>query len=201
MAKTIDYYLALQSPFAYLGHERLLEIAARHSATIHIRPVQLPKVFAATGGVPLPQRAPERRAYRLVELRRWRDHFGVPLNLEPRHFPTDERLAAGAVIALREAHGDAPALHLAGAILRAVWAEERDIADAETLAAIAEAQGLDAGWLLERAASEEMAERWEQNTQDAIARGVFGSPSYIYDDELFWGQDRLEFLERALARS
>lgn len=194
MAKTVEYYLSLQSPFAYFGHARLVQIAARHAAGIDIHPVNLPKVFAATGGVPLPQRAPERRAYRLVELARWRDYLRVPLNAQPKYFPVDERLAAGMVLAVRS-----DALGVAGAILRAVWAEERNIADAETLAAIAAEQDLDGAALLERAASEEMDERWEQETQDAIARGVFGSPSYIYRDELFWGQDRLDFLERALS--
>lgn len=198
MVESIEYYLSLQSPFAYLGHDRLVAMAARHAAPIVIHPVNLPKVFAATGGLPLPKRAPERRAYRLVELARWRDYLGLSLNPEPAHFPADERLAAGLVLAVREEGRDA--LRLAGAILRAVWAQERDIADRETLAGIAREQDLDGARLLERAAGDEMDERWEHETQDAIARGVFGSPSYIYRDELFWGQDRLDFLERALQR-
>jgi 2-hydroxychromene-2-carboxylate isomerase len=198
MAKTIDYYYALISPWTYLGGPRLEEIARRHGAAIAYKPVALGKVFPVSGGLPLAKRAPQRQAYRLVELARWRDFLGVPLNLKPRFFPADETLAAGMVIAARRQGLDCG--RLSNAILRGVWAEERDIADAATLKAIAAENALDGDALMAAAADPAVTAEYEANTQEAIDRGVFGAPSYVYKDELFWGQDRLDFLDRALAK-
>ena len=196
----IDYYFSLISPWTWLGAARLEAIAARHGAAIHPLPVDLGRVFPVSGGLPLAKRAPQRQAYRLVELARWRDHLKVPLNLHPRFFPANETQAAACVIAARIDHGDAAALGLAHAVLRAVWAEDRDIADPPTLAAVIAGRGLDAGALMARAARSDVAEARDADTEAAIAAGVFGAPSYVVDGEIFWGQDRLDFLERRLAR-
>ena len=200
MSKTIDYYVSLQSPWTYLGHQRLLELAAQHDATIIPRPVDFGTIFPATGGLPLPKRAPQRQAYRLVELARWRDFLNLPLNLQPRYFPVSEALAAGIVITARQ-QDSAAAVALTGAILRAVWVEERDIADPITLGAIASAFGLDGEDLLRQAEQDTIRDMKAADSQAAIARGVFGAPSYVYQDEIFWGQDRLDFLARALEKS
>lgn len=197
MTGTVDYYYSLISPWTYLGDARLARIAADAGAVLNYRPVDLGKIFPVSGGLPLAKRAPQRRAYRLLELGRWRERLGIRLTLEPRYFPADESLAARVVIAARQAAADAG--RLSNAILRAVWAEERDIADAETLAAICAENELDAATLLAAAETEAVAHEYAANTDEAIARGVFGAPSYVYRDELFWGQDRLDFLERALA--
>lgn len=194
---TIDYYFSLVSPWSYLGHRRFEDLARRHDAAVGYKPVQALPLFAATGGQPLAKRAPERRAYRLQELTRWREFLGMPLNLQPRHFPVDDTLAAGLVIAAGAA--GRPQGPLIFAIMRAVWAEERDIAERATLKDIAAACGVDADALLEAAETPEIRGRFESNTQEAIAKGVFGIPTYVLGDELFWGQDRLDFLERALA--
>lgn len=200
MSKTIDYYLSLQSPWTYLGHQRLLELAAQHNATITPWPVDFGTIFPATGGLPLPKRAPQRQAYRLVELARWRDFLNLPLNLQPRYFPVNETLAAGMVIAARQQDTTA-AVALTGAILRAVWVEERDIADPITLGTIAAAFGLDGEDLLRQAEQDDIQGIKTADSQSAISRGVFGAPSYVYQDEIFWGQDRLDFLARALEKS
>ncbi len=197
MSKVIDYYFSLISPWSYLGGDRLAEIARRHGAAINVKPVDYGRIFPASGGLPLAKRAPQRQAYRLVELRRWRDHLGADLKLEPQFFPVDETLAAGMVAAVRLAGGDA--LPLSQALLRAVWAEERNIADRETLAAIAAAEGHDAETLLAAAEGPEARRARADDTEEALARGVFGAPSYVYAGEIFWGQDRLDFLDRALA--
>jgi len=199
MPKVVDYFLTPVSPWTYLGHERFRAICARHGAQIHLRVMDLGKVFPASGGVPLKDRAPQRRAYRLVELRRWRDFLGMPLTVEPKFFPVPAEAPATAVLAVLERHGTDAALDVAGDLLRAIWAEERNVAEAETLADVLTKRGLDASVLLAHARSAEVAARYIQNSQEAIARGVFGSPTYVYRDELFWGQDRLDFLERALA--
>jgi 2-hydroxychromene-2-carboxylate isomerase len=197
MTIAIDYYLSLNSPWTYLGSARFTEIVRRHGALVRVKPVDYGRIFAVSGGLPLAKRPPQRQKYRLVELARWRDHLGVRLNLRPRFFPAAEAQAARLVIACRQAGGDA--LALAHAILRAQWAEERDIADAATLAAIAMELGHDAAALQRAAAGEEVAAAYAADTDEAIARDVFGAPSYVVAGEIFWGQDRLDFLDRRLA--
>ena len=199
MARVVDYYFAVVSPWSYLGHDRFVALAARHGATIGVKPIDLSRVFPVSGGLPLPKRAPQRQAYRLVELRRWRDHLGIPLNLQPKFAASGGDLAARWVLAAAEGAA-AAALDLAGAIMRARWAEERDIADEATLAAIAAALGQDGSGLAARAAAPDIQARYDACTQEAIDRQVFGAPTYVYRDEPFWGQDRLDFLDRALAQ-
>jgi 2-hydroxychromene-2-carboxylate isomerase len=199
VSKAVDYYFTVASPWTYLGHDRFVARAARHGATIGVKPIDLSRVFPVSGGLPLPKRAPQRQAYRLVELRRWRDHLGIPLNLQPKFAASGGDLAARWILAAAEG-GAAAALDLAGAIMRARWAEERDIADEATLAAIAAALGQDGSGLAARAAAPDIQARYDACTQEAIDRQVFGVPTYIYRDEPFWGQDRLDFLDRALAQ-
>src|SRR5450755_1985467 len=124
MTKLIDYYFTPISPYTYLGHDRLLEIAAKHGATIAVKPVDYGRIFPLSGGLPLKQRAPQRQAYRLLELERWSKHLGMALNVQPKHFPVPPDAAAKWIIAA-QARGEADALRLAGALLRAVWAEQR----------------------------------------------------------------------------
>ena len=199
MSKTIDYYFATVSPYAYLGHDRLVALAQQHGAQIAVKPMNLGEIFPVSGGLPLSKRAPQRQAYRLVELQRWSQLLGKPMHIKPRFFPVNGDLAAYWIIATLEM-GTPQALVLAGAVGRALWEEERDIADHATMAAIAGECGLDAAGLGARATQPDIAARYGANTQEAIARGIFGAPTYIYRDELFWGQDRLDFLGRKLAK-
>ncbi|MCX7892992.1 MAG: 2-hydroxychromene-2-carboxylate isomerase [Burkholderiales bacterium] len=200
MPKTLDYYFTPVSPWTYLGHDRFTHIAAKHGAAVRVKPVDYGRIFPVSGGLPLKSRAPQRQAYRLVELARFRDHLGIPLNVEPRHFPVDPTPAAVAIIAADAAFGAEAAMRLAGGCLRAVWAEERDIADTAEIAAIALEQGVDAQRLMRAEAAAAARAKFDAYTEEAIARGVFGAPSYVLDGEIFWGQDRLEFLDRALGR-
>ena len=195
MNKTIDYYLSLISPWSYLGHQRLQDIATRHQATIKLWPVDFALIFPSTGGVPLPRRSPQRQAYRMQELQRWRDYLDLPLTLEPKHFPVSDKLAAAMVIKLREQQA-VSALRLAGACLRACWVEKKDISDRNTLLAIASENQLDGEELL--SAAEQAPQIIAADSEAAVKRGVFGAPSYLYNKQIFWGQDRLDFLDRAL---
>ena len=199
MALTIDYYFAPQSPYAYLGHARFAAIAKAAEATVRVLPVDLGgKVFPVSGGLPLPKRAPQRLAYRLLELRRFSEWLDVPLNLQPKYFPVNGDDAAKLIIAVDMKDGTEAAMKLTGAVLRAVWVEDRNIADEAVLAALLAAQGLPAS-RLEAAHSQAVHERYELDTQLAIDAGVFGAPSYVLPSgEIFWGQDRLELLERTL---
>jgi len=193
--KTIDYYLSLISPWSYLGHQRLQDIATRHQGTIKLWPVDFAVIFPSTGGVPLARRSPQRQAYRMQELQRWRDYLHLPLTLEPKHFPVSDKLAAAMVIELREQQAET-ALRLAGACLRACWVEDRDISDRSTLLAIASENQLDGEELL--TAADQAPQIIAADSEAAVKRGVFGAPSYLYDKQIFWGQDRLDFLDRAL---
>jgi 2-hydroxychromene-2-carboxylate isomerase len=199
MGKTVDYYFSPISPWTYLGHERFAAIAQRHGAAIEVKPADLSKIFPVSGGLPLPKRAPQRQAYRMVELKRFRDYLGIPLNLEPKFFPAPGDAAAQLIVAARRAGGADAAMRLAGAILRACWAEDRNVGDAATLSAICTEQGMDAGALAAAAETAAVKAEYEGNTQEAVARKVFGAPSYVIAGEIFWGQDRLDFVERALA--
>ena len=193
---TIDYYLAPQSPWTYLGHARFMHIAAEAGATVRVLPVDLGgKIFPVSGGLPLGQRSPQRQAYRLVELARWRDFLGLPLNVKPKHFPVPGDDAARLIIAVDQADGTAAAMRLTGAVLAAVWAQERDIASAATRAELLAECGL-AAQRADAAKAPEVLATYERYTQRAIDAGVFGAPSYVVDGEIFWGQDRLELLQR-----
>ncbi len=196
MPAAIDYYFSPISPYSYLGHERLVTIAAKHGARVNLLPVDLMKVFPATGGVPVPKRAPERQAYRLVELQRWSKHLGVPLTLHPKHWPTSDAPASRLVIVAHQEGADA--MGLAFALMRACWSEDRDIADPATLEAIVDACGLDRA-LIEASEAPGVEEQRQAFTQMAIDRKVFGAPFYGVNGEMFWGQDRLDFVDRALA--
>ena len=196
MAAEIDYYYTVASPWTYLGHSLLLAMASYSGAKINHKPVDIRAVFEVSGGLPVPQRPAQRRRYRLFELQRWRAYRNKPLNLKPKYSPVDPNLANRLVLAAQAAGGDAG--KLAGALMRALWAEERNVADPATLQAIADENGLDGAALLEAANGEEISREYQRLTEEAKSRQVFGAPTYIYRGEPFWGQDRLEFLERAL---
>jgi carboxymethylenebutenolidase len=195
---TIDYYFTAQSPWTYLGHDRFVRMAESAGAQVRVMPADFGQIFATSGGLPLAKRAPQRQAYRLVELRRFSAHLGVPMNLQPRFFPVAADDAGRLIIAASLEGGSQAALALGGAIFRAVWQQDRNIADAQTLAQLLAEQGLPAAWL-EQARSPQVQQVYESHTAGAIAAGVFGAPSYVVEGEIFWGQDRLDFLQHRLA--
>jgi 2-hydroxychromene-2-carboxylate isomerase len=195
--KTIDYYFWMNSDWAYLGADRLEALAARQRATIRYLPVDLPNVYARTGGVLLGQRSPQRQAYRVAELARWCRKLGIHVNPKPAFMCPDADLASRIVIAA-DLRG-LPVLELYKAILKAEWCDDQDISDMATLRGILERLGLDAPALLEAAGQPDIESAYRRNTDDAVKAGVFGSPSYVYRGDVFWGQDRLEMLEEAVA--
>ncbi len=197
MSRTIDYYLAPQSPWTYLGHERFVAMAHAAGAAVRVLPADYGAIFPVSGGLPLGKRAPQRQAYRLVELRRFSQALNLPMHLQPKYFPVSGDDAARLIIAADIADGAEAALRLTGAVLRACWVQERDIASAQTLAELLAEQGL-AAERLEQSRQPAVLQRYAANTQQAIDAGVFGAPSYVIDGEIFWGQDRLDFVERKL---
>lgn len=197
MPKAADVYYALQSPWTYLAWPRFRDLAAKKNLDVTYRPIMMAPVFSASGGLPLAKRPAQRQAYRMVELKRWRDILGLPLTLEPAFFPVDESQAALMTLAHEQQGGDIAELSFA--LMRAVWAEERDINDRETLLTIAEEQHLDGEALLAAADTKAAGDAYDSNTEAALKAGVFGVPTFAIGSELFWGQDRLDLLARALA--
>lgn len=198
MPVTIDYYLSLNSPWTYMGSALLADMAKRHGATVNVKPAKFGPIFEQTGGLPLPKRSPQRQAYRLMELKRWREVRNIPIHIEPKYFPSDDTAATRLVIAAKIQGKDAHLLSLE--LGRAVWEREESFADPAVIAAAAERAGLDAAAIRRAApADAELDRLYDQFTTEAVAAGVFGAPSYVLPSgEIFWGQDRLDLLERAL---
>jgi 2-hydroxychromene-2-carboxylate isomerase len=196
MPRQIDYYFSLTSPWAYIGHALFRDVANTYNCRVNHKPVMLGELFSETGGLPLVKRHPVRQRYRMLELQRWRDKRGLSFHLRPAHSPFNGRLADGLVIAAIEAgHDPDPLLRRA---FSAVFEQQLNLADPATLVRLADDSGLPGAQLVERAASDEVGALYEQNRQDALAADVFGSPVYVLDDEVFWGQDRIELLADAL---
>jgi 2-hydroxychromene-2-carboxylate isomerase len=193
---TVDYFFSLASPFTYMGHERFEALAKQYGATVNYKPADIGKIFSETGGLPVPKRSPQRQAYRMMELKRWPAVLGIPLNPQPKFFPVDATAASLVVIAAMQADQH-PGQLIAG-FCRAVWSEERNIADASEIEAITKAEGYDPAKLIPASQAPEVKTVFDANTEEGIRRGVFGAPTWIIKDEVFWGQDRLDFVERAL---
>ena len=199
----IDCYYSLSSPWAYFAGPRLQDIARRHRARLTLKPYDFQAVVPKTGGVPLRTRPEPRRRYHEIELDRWRKHLGMPLVLRPKHYPQEipadpdwNKYAGWMVIAAQRSGLDA--FPLSHALLRALWAEERDIASPQVRRAVADENGYDGAGLSAAETSEPVQSLYRQFSAEAEARGVFGSPTFIVDGEVFWGQDRLHFLDRKL---
>ncbi|MBV9114529.1 MAG: 2-hydroxychromene-2-carboxylate isomerase [Hyphomicrobiales bacterium] len=192
----IDYWFTLVSPWAFIGHDTFMRLAKAHDVAIGYKPMFLGEVFKATGGLPLAQRPPARQRYRMLELQRWRELRGIPLKLKPRHWPFDPTLADRCVVAITEAGGDPSGFMRA--VWEASWVKEEDCAPEAKLAELLSRTGHDAKDVLAAAKSEEIGKIYAARAPEAIAAGIFGSPCYVLNGEVFWGQDRLDLLERAL---
>ena len=194
MSKHVDYYHFLISPWSYLAIGRFNELKARTGITVDYLPIDVGSTFGDMGGVPPAKRHPSRQRFRMDELKRWSSYLDIPMNFTPAFFPADQTLAAGMLYAAQPEQRAA----LSDAVLTACWRDEKDIANPDTLAELASECGCDATALSAAASEPANADKLMSVTRDAHAKDIFGSPTYAYGDELFWGQDRLDFLERAL---
>jgi 2-hydroxychromene-2-carboxylate isomerase len=198
MSAVVECFYTLSSPWMYLGGPQLTDIIARHGARLVLRPYDFREVVPANGGIPLRTRPQARQDYHALELERWSRHLGLPLVLKPRHYPPADQRPAGRMVMAAEAR-ELDAMRLSHALLRALWAEERDIAVPEVRVAIADENGMPGTELLAEEESAAILAQWARNNEDAAARGVFGSPTFFCDDLWLWGQDRLFFLDQHLA--
>ncbi|KAF2815184.1 thioredoxin-like protein [Mytilinidion resinicola] len=198
---TITYYFSFISLWSHIGSAHLHALAARHNARLIYKPINLPHIFSISGGLPVAQRSPQRQAYRLLEMERWRRIRGVPVTPHPRIYPADPSLAHRVLLAAieEEGHDSGRVRAFAQRGLRLVWAEEGDVADAGTVARVAGECGLEGGRLVERAEGEGgLREQESKLTREAEEGRFFGAPVYVYRGEPLWGQDRLEMLEEVL---
>jgi 2-hydroxychromene-2-carboxylate isomerase len=196
MPRQVDCYFSFQSPWAYIGHGSFRDLVSTYDLKVNHKPVVLVDLFSETGGLPLMKRHPVRQRYRMVELQRWRDKRGLKFHLQPANWPFNARLADGVVIAAIEAGLDPDRFLRRG--FAGVWEDQLNLADAATIAKLADESGLPGQQLVEQSAAEAISAAYEQNRQDALAADVFGSPVYVLDGEVFWGQDRIELLADAL---
>ena len=192
----IDYYYIGISPFSYLGHQAIQDVAARHGATLNIKPFNLFGVWEVSGAVPPAQRPPVRQRYRFLELQRSAEMRGVPITLKPAHFPADVTLADSVTIAMIEKGMDP--LSYMDNVYRAVWVNDKDIADENVVSECITSSGARIDDLIDLAKSDAIAAIRAQNTQDAIDADAIGAPAYVVDGEVFWGQDRIEYVDRML---
>lgn len=196
MQSKVDYYFSVSSPWAYIGFATFRGIVREHSLAVSYKPVLLRDVFEQTGGLPLARRHPARQRYRILELQRWREYRGLDFKLKPAFSPFDPTLVDRTVIAIVEAGLD-PALFLETAHA-AIWERELDLADEAVIRSLLEGSGLDARAMIDAARAPASAAVYAANQTSAVEAGVFGAPSYVIDDEIFWGQDRLELLAHRL---
>lgn len=196
MDRRIVHYFSPMSGYAYLGIGELDAVRRRRGATVVHRPLDIVRVFAEVGAIAPARQSPERMAWRRLDMRRWAKRRRLPLVDPPRFWPVDGKLASCAIIAAQNLQLDA--MRLARELLACVWAQDRDISRGATIIAAAQACGFDGEKILREAASFEAQAEYERNTQDAIAAGVIGSPTYFLGEDMFFGQDRLDFLDAAL---
>jgi len=195
---TLDYYFTISSPWAYFGDHRMRDIANYHDLHLRYKPINLVKILSETGGQLLNNRSIERQAYRLIELERWRQHLGLPLNLQPKFLQSDDTYANKLVIACTQLAID-PA-RLTYELMQAFWVEDQDITNLDTLKRIITNHSLDPNQLMNFAKNTRVSHLLDSYTDEAILKGVFGVPSYVIEDEIFWGQDRLELLDQKLTQ-
>jgi 2-hydroxychromene-2-carboxylate isomerase len=196
----IEYYYGMPSPFAYLGSAKFQSIAKKYNAEIIEKPCDLVGgIFTKTGGLSVPQRSSQRQKYRLDELKRWSEFLNIKINLKPKFFPPKDPHISGKYIIAANLLGIK--LVFGHELLRQIWSEEKDISVEKNIETVSNLYKLNFEELSDLAKSEKIAKIYQDNTEEAVAKNVFGSPTYIYNNELFWGQDRLDFLERALTNS
>jgi|TARA_R110002012_G_scaffold261703_3_gene443667 2-hydroxychromene-2-carboxylate isomerase len=188
----IDYYFAPMSGYAYLGHARLLDIAADTGAVIRYHPLDMAAVFAAAGSFP-PAKYPEiRQTHRKADMKRWAVKLELPINTTPAFWPVPMDLACRVIVASQALGGDQG--EVVGAILKAVWVHDLNISDQGDVGKTLELDGIVADEILNVAGDSAVASQAKAETAEAIEKGIFGSPTYVIGDDWFFGQDRLAFL-------
>lgn len=195
----VEFYFSFISLWSYIGSLAFQDLIRRHDVEVVYKPMDLYQIFAATGGKPPKERAPARQAYRLVEMARWQQIRGIPLVVEPRHYPAQPSVGHRMLLAALQAQAPEAAIHaFVHAALKSVWADEQDIEDHATLVRLADQSGLPGAQLLAQHQRQDLQSQEQALTAEALARNVFGAPFYFFEGQPYWGQDRLALLEAAI---
>jgi 2-hydroxychromene-2-carboxylate isomerase len=193
MAPRLEYFFDYVSPFSYLADSQVPAIVERTGADIVYRPFLLGGVMQASGNSP-PITVPNKGKYMFADIARWLARYQIELKMNP-HFPVNTvKAMRGALVALED--GCFPAYH--AALFKATWRDEQNVGDADTLRALLDAAGLDGSAILARTDEPAIKELLKTNTAEAVERGAFGAPTFFVDGEMFFGNDRLDFLEEKL---
>ena len=196
MTNIIDYYFATPSPWAYLATPRIIELKNKYDLKINSKPSDLMEIFAVHGVAAVKDRPQPVQLNRLTELKRWSKFLNMPMTIQPKFFPVDPSLSHRTIILAQKNNINVE--NLIFSFQKAVWADEKDISDENTIIEICKSNDFNSSSIIEDANSDEIISEYKKNTEEALSKNVWGSPTFIYNDELFWGQDRIEFLERAI---
>lgn len=195
----VDYFMSHGSPWTFLGHNRINNIVKQFNVQLNMYPVNYGEIFPVSGGLPVFKRPLQRQKIRLQELKRWAEFLKINLIPEPKYFPSKSLLPSLLIIAAKKMKTNKD-FELASNIMNALWVEELHVDDENTLKNIMDKLELDSEVLLSFAKSQECENIFKEYTKIAIEKNVFGAPTYIIEDQVYWGQDRLDFIERHLLK-
>ena len=196
MTNTLDYYFATPSPWAYLATPRIIKLKDKYNLEVNWKPADLMEIFSIHGVANVKDRPKPVQINRLTELGRWSKFLNIPLTIQPKYFPVDPNLSHKVIILAQK--NNISVENLIFSFQKAVWADEKDISDENTIIEICKSNNFDSSSIIEDANSEDIISEYKNNTEEALSKNVWGSPTFIYNNELFWGQDRIDFLERAI---
>jgi len=193
----VEYFMSHGSPWTFLGHKRLGEIIKKYKVKLNMLPVNYGEIFPISGGLPVSKRPIQRQKIRLQELKRWSKFLDINLIPQPTSFPSKSMLPSLLIIAsqIMKTNKD---FELAHNIMNALWVEDLDIDDENVLLSILNKMDFSSEEILSLAKSEECSNTMQIFTKIAIEKNVFGAPTFIIDDQVYWGQDRLNFVDRHL---
>jgi len=196
MNNMLDYYFATPSPWAYLATPRIIELEKKYNLEINWKPADLMEIFSIHGVANVKDRPQPVQLNRLTELGRWSKFLNMPLTIQPKYFPVDPTLSHKVIILAQKNNIDVK--NLIFSFQKAVWTDEKDISNEDVILEICKTNKFESSSIITDANSEEIQNEYKNNTKDALSQNVWGSPTFVYNNELFWGQDRIEFLERAI---
>ena len=194
--RKIDFYFSFISLYTYIGYEAFQALVQKYDLEVTYKPIDLHAIFTAGGGLPVSKRPPQKQAYRFVEMQRWAIARNIPLVLKPKHHPSNPEIGHRMLLAAMS-NGEDIRQFVANA-LKILWVDDLNIEDPQVMVAAANRSDLDGHALLEQSKDPSIQLQIDRLTQEGVDRQVFGTPFFFYEDEPFWGQDRLDMLEELI---
>lgn len=194
--RKIDFYFSFISLYTYIGYEAFQALVQKYDLEVTYKPIDLHAIFTAGGGLPVSKRPPQRQAYRFVEMQRWAIARNIPLVLKPKHHPSNPEIGHRMLLAAMSNGEDIR--QFVGNALKILWVDDLNIEDPQVMVAAANRSDLDGHALLEQSKDPSIQLQIDRLTQEGVDRQVFGTPFFFYEDEPFWGQDRLDMLEELI---